>query len=85
MKFKWTNDLTDQCYQQAIDIRKKVFISEQGVDPDLELDENENACLHCVGYNKDGQPIATARLLPRTPDLIRIQRVAVLANYRHFG
>lgn len=84
MNFEWSNDLDSDVYRDAIEIRKKVFVDEQNVPEDREIDKYEEDCYHCVGYD-NGNPICTARLLPVTPDLVKIQRVAVLAEYRLGG
>ncbi|HDI6742297.1 TPA: GNAT family N-acetyltransferase, partial [Staphylococcus aureus] len=41
-------------------IRKKVFVEEQGVPEESEIDEYESESIHLIGYD-NGQPVATAR------------------------
>ena len=36
--------------EQAFAIRMKVFVEEQGVGPEVELDEYEDACKHVLVY-----------------------------------
>lgn len=75
MEFKWTNDITNQVYQEALIIRKRVFIDEQNVPLELEIDDLEDKCDYVVCYI-DNQPVATARLYI-TPEYAKVQRVAV--------
>jgi YbgC/YbaW family acyl-CoA thioester hydrolase len=48
----------------ALALRMKVFVEEQGIDESLERDEHDAASLHCVVSNSYGRPLATGRLLP---------------------
>lgn len=65
----------------AIPVRSIVFIDEQNVPEELELDELDKDCIHIVAFNDHEQPVATARL---TPDG-HIGRMAVLKEYRGKG
>ncbi|MEI8303891.1 MAG: alpha/beta fold hydrolase [Burkholderiales bacterium] len=65
---------------QAGPIRTAVFVQEQGIAPDLEWDENDAVCVHCVAL-VDGQPAGTGRLLPDG----HIGRMAVLPAHRRVG
>ncbi len=64
----------------AYPIRFQVFINEQGVPEDLELDEDDPLAWHALAM-RDHQAIGTARLLSSG----KIGRLAVLANYRKQG
>lgn len=87
MTIKSTTDLTCAIYQDALNIRKAVFVKEQLVPENLEIDANESKTIHFVKYIKQ-QPVGTARLLP-CPDknFNLIQRVAVMkaARHQHIG
>lgn len=87
LTFETTKNIDSQIYLDSLSIRRKVFIEEQHVDPDIEIDEKEAACTHIVGYNDNQQPIVTARLYPLSSHAYKIQRVAVLKEYRgkHYG
>lgn len=50
--------------QDAKSIRMEVFVVEQNVPAELEMDDNDAACLHAVAYDAAGTPIGTGRLLP---------------------
>ncbi|MGX7348709.1 GNAT family N-acetyltransferase [Dolosicoccus paucivorans] len=83
MQFKWTQDLTHPIYQHALEIRKAVFIKDQGIDPQLELDGQDDLYYHVVGYDQE-QPICVARIkIDR--NILTVQRVAVLSHYQRQG
>ena len=85
MKTVWTNDIHSEPYRDALKVRKEVFVDEQGIDIDEEIDKYEADCLHMVGYNSDNEPIYTARLLALTPNAAKLQRVAIAKKYRGQG
>jgi predicted GNAT family N-acyltransferase len=66
--------------EEAKRIRFTVFVEEQRVPADLEMDENDAASLHALAY-ADGQAIGTGRLLPDG----HIGRMAVLKQWRGRG
>ena len=66
--------------REAKRIRFTVFVDEQRVPADLEMDENDAASLHALAY-ADGRAIGTGRLLPDG----HIGRVAVLKEWRGRG
>ncbi|MGX7420584.1 GNAT family N-acetyltransferase [Carnobacterium gallinarum] len=86
MEFQWTTDLNSVAYQDGLNIRKKVFIEGQQVDPAIEIDDLENKTLHVIGYSNN-IPAAVARIYPIKENNYKIQRVAVLAEFRgqHLG
>jgi predicted GNAT family N-acyltransferase len=45
-------------------IRFEVFVDEQKVPVEIELDDMDAVCLHAVAYDAAGMPIGTGRLLP---------------------
>ena len=45
-------------------IRFEVFVEEQNVPAELEMDHMDAVCLHAVAYDVAGLPIGTGRLLP---------------------
>ncbi|MTV82086.1 GNAT family N-acetyltransferase [Secundilactobacillus folii] len=83
MKIKSAKGTNGQVYQDAIAIRQAVFVTEQGIAPDLEFDGLDDQVRHYVGYVSD-QPAVTARIR-QDGSQVRIQRVATLAKYRHQG
>lgn len=66
--------------EEALRIRHEVFVDEQGVPVELELDEWDPVADHAL-LRADGTPIATGRLLPNG----RIGRMAVRRNWRRRG
>lgn len=62
-------------------IRLAVFVEEQGVPRDLELDQYDPDYRHLLAVGNDGQPIGTARLTPTG----QIGRMAVLREWRGRG
>jgi predicted GNAT family N-acyltransferase len=61
-------------------IRFTVFVDEQRVPAEIELDEHDARCVHALAY-VDGQPVGTGRLLPDG----HIGRMAVLKSQRGKG
>ncbi|GAB2479123.1 GNAT family N-acetyltransferase [Alkalibacterium psychrotolerans] len=84
MHFKTTTDTSSSVYKESLIIRKKVFIDEQSVDESLEIDDLENQTTHLVGYHEEN-PCCTARLYLKDPSHLKVQRVAVLKEYRNKG
>jgi predicted GNAT family N-acyltransferase len=65
---------------QAAPIRLVVFVQEQGVPPELEMDEIDAQCIHALAFEGE-QAVATGRLLPDG----HIGRMAVLKEFRRQG
>jgi predicted GNAT family N-acyltransferase len=68
-------------------VRFAVFVSEQGVPPEIELDAldaDADRCLHAAGRDVNGEVIATGRLILDAP-VARIGRMAVLKEWRGQG
>lgn len=87
-KFKEFNDDLSDIYE----IRRKVFIEEQGVPEKEEYDEYDKSAIFCVIYepNKNSQnneeenlkSVATGRLVLLEDGRYKIGRIAVLREYR---
>jgi len=71
----------EQARDQASRIRFRVFVEEQGVPREIELDDQDARCLHAVAFDEKGVPVGTGRLLPDG----HIGRMAVLEQYRRHG
>ncbi len=82
MKILITKDTMSKIYLDAMRIRQKVFVQEQGVPANLEIDENEAYSVHFVLYTETETPVATVRLLPLNDQTFKLQRMAVLKDYR---
>ena len=70
----------DQARADAAPIRFAVFVDEQKVPAEIELDEHDAACLHVVARS-EGRAVGTGRLLPDG----HIGRMAVLKASRRQG
>ncbi len=66
--------------QALMDIRRRVFIDEQGVPEAEEFSEADNAASHWIAYGSDDSPMGCARLLAN-----KVGRMAVLKTHRHQG
>lgn len=62
-------------------VRREVFVVEQGVSEEEEIDEHDAVAWHFLARDSAGTPIGTSRLLPSG----RIGRVAVLSSWRGKG
>lgn len=72
----WETLQHDACY-----VRKAVFVTEQRVPMDIELDGRDLNSVHIVAYDTNGRAVGTGRLLPDA----HIGRMAVLKQYRGNG
>ena len=68
----------------CLKIREEVFINEQGVPEEEELDDLDNLSFHAIAY-LDSVPLATGRLINISTDNMTIGRMAVLKKYRKSG
>lgn len=70
--------------KEAFEVRKKVFVEEQGISEHLELDGHDSEALHTVV--KDGKRvIGTARVLFLTNNQAKLERMAILKPFRRQG
>jgi|ERR1043166_2828606 predicted GNAT family N-acyltransferase len=67
--------------QSLSEIRRAVFVVEQGVPEELEWDGIDGQCVHVLARTVTGSPIGTGRLLPDG----HIGRMAVLQDWRRHG
>jgi predicted GNAT family N-acyltransferase len=70
--------------EACLRIRATVFVDEQGVAPEAELDEHEAAASHLLALT-DGRPVGAMRWRFVTPGRVKIERVAVLGEARGRG
>lgn len=71
----------DMARAQASRIRELVFVREQGVPAEIEMDEQDAQCEHALAYGADGIALGTGRLLPDG----HVGRMAVLKEWRGRG
>jgi predicted GNAT family N-acyltransferase len=62
-------------------IRTTVFVGEQGVPAEIEIDGRDPGCAHVLAESDSGEAVGTGRLMPDG----RIGRMAVLAAWRGRG
>jgi predicted GNAT family N-acyltransferase len=75
---------TDDEREDAFAVRRAVFVEEQGVPEDLEIDEHDPEATHFVAYD-DGTAVGAARLRGVDDETAKVERVAVLAERRGEG
>jgi len=68
--------------QKVFDIRKKVFIKEQNVPENIEMDSYDKTSKHFIAY-LDDIAIGCARI--RKNDYIKLERIAIIKKYRNKG
>lgn len=78
LNVRWTKGNED--FEDAFSVREKVFIIEQNVDEEDELDTFDDLAWHIVLYD-DRIPIATGRVFKKRDSCV-IGRVCVLKEYR---
>lgn len=75
---------SDRELKAAFEVRLQVFVEEQGISEELELDDLDQEALHMVV--KDGERvIGTARVLFLTANQAKIERMAILKPFRRRG
>jgi len=68
---------------QAWALRRRVFIEEQGVPEEIELDEDDARAIHALAL-EDGRPVGCGRMVPHG-DYVKIGRMAVVREQRGRG
>lgn len=69
--------------KKAFSVRLRVFVREQGVPREVELDRDDRRAAHFLAY-LDGRVVGTARLVIKGGEA-KIGRMAVLKSYRGKG
>lgn len=75
---------TQEQKQAAFDIRQRVFVIEQVVDPSEEYDDDDHRCTHFLAY-VDGVAAGTARWRFKDKGIIKLERFAVDKDFRGKG
>lgn len=70
-------------YNCCLTIRKKVFVEEQGVPKEAEIDSHEKIALHFLAFYDD-KPAATGRFRIKT-GFVKFERIATLPEFRGKG
>ena len=81
---KFTVRLTDwhQHADRLKPVRLQVFVEEQGVPAEIEMDARDAECVHAMAMDASGRVIGTGRLLPAEAGAARIGRMAVYRDWR---
>ena len=75
---------TEAELESAISVRFRVFVAEQHVPPEEELDEEDAAATHVIALHH-GSIVGTGRLLAQDPAVAIIGRMAVDKSWRRQG
>lgn len=67
----------DELGPAARTLRTAVFVEEQRIPMEIELDDADATAVHAVAFNRIGQVVGTGRLLQPAPGVGRIGRMAV--------
>ncbi len=81
---RYTLITSDAALKKAFQIRRTVFIEEQGISEDLEMDGNDSSALHLL-VEKNGLAVGTARLRFTADKQAKLERMAVLKQLRGTG
>lgn len=76
---------TPEQREQGLQIRKDVFVQEQNVPIELEVDEHEMTATHVIAYDEEGTPVATGRIREYQPGVGKFERIAVSKAARTGG
>ncbi|WP_374706629.1 GNAT family N-acetyltransferase [Paenibacillus sp. J2TS4] len=81
---------TTEELENCLKVRKEVFVKEQKVPEEIEVDEYDRfpeACSHWLALDEEDRPAGTGRWIfyDREPDTAKLQRLAVLSRHRGSG
>ena len=68
----------------ALAVRHRVFVTEQQIPAEEELDEADNTAVHAIALHR-GRIVGTGRLVLQDDKSARIGRMAVEKEFRHQG
>lgn len=68
----------------VMDIRRRVFVDEQGYSPEVEVDEHDKMSIYALVYDEADRPAGTGRMY-LADDQFKIGRVCVLKHARGQG
>jgi predicted GNAT family N-acyltransferase len=74
---------TNSIYSHCLTLRRTVFVIEQQIDENLEMDDKDDVSFHYL-LKVDEKPAATARYR-ETQEGIKLERFAVLKGFRGRG
>ena len=83
-KFDYKLVTGDVELQEALEVRREVFVGEQRISEDLVFDKHDRKALHIVV--KDGEKvIGSARVQFLADNQAKLERMAILKRYRRRG
>ena len=82
LNYKLVNN--DEELNGAFEVRRRVFVEEQGVSEDVELDGHDREALHMV-VEEEGRVIGTARVMFLAEGKAKIERMAIVKLFRRRG
>jgi predicted GNAT family N-acyltransferase len=83
-KFSYKLVTGDVELQEAFEVRRQVFVREQGISEDMVFDGHDREALHIV--IKDGERvIGSARVQFLADNQAKLERMAILKRYRRKG
>jgi len=83
-KFSYKLVTSDVELQEAFEVRRQVFVREQGISEGLVFDEHDKEALHMMVKDGD-RVIGTARVQFLTNNQAKLERMAILKRYRSKG
>jgi predicted GNAT family N-acyltransferase len=74
-------------WPEVVELRRLVFVEEQGVPEEIEQDEHDHSSIHAAARGEDGRLVGTGRVLldGGGPGVARVGRMAVDAACRGAG
>ncbi len=70
--------------QRAYAIRRRVFIEEQRVPEEIEMDADDSHAFHALAI-LDGDPVGCGRMVEQGASEVKIGRMAVIRDFRKTG
>jgi len=83
-KVNVTQAITKRDQSECFTIRTEVFVEEQGVPKEEEIDDLDQTSIHALAHI-NSVPVATGRLITTDNKNARIGRMAVKIEYRRIG
>jgi len=70
--------------QKAFEVRRQVFVREQGIPEDPVFDGHDSEALHIVAKDRE-RVVGSARFRFLTDNRVKLERMAILKRYRRKG
>jgi predicted GNAT family N-acyltransferase len=76
---------TESKRADALAVRRAVFVDEQGVPEEVEVDGRDDEAILFVAYDADSRPVGAARVRKLDDETGKVERVAVVRDRRGEG